>query len=261
VRRGPLLAGFVALLGAAHHATLAMPQQARPAATTQAAQAVRPFGAGERADYEVRFGPLRVGTGSMEITGIETVRGYRVYHSVFRARGGTLFYKVDDRFESWWDVNTLASYRTKQDLDEGRRERTRNFEIFPQEGYFIEDGGEREPTVAEPLDEGNFIYFLRTLPLEVGRTYTFDRYFRPDRNPVTIRVVRRERVTVPAGTYDAIVIQPQIKTRGIFSEDGRAEIWLSDDSRRIMLQMQTRLKFGSLNLYLRSYRPAPAPRP
>jgi len=71
---------------------------------------------------------------------------------------------------------------------------------------------------------------------------------------VTIRVVRRERITVPAGTFNALVIRPQIKTRGIFGEDGKAEIWLSDDERRVMLQMQTQLKFGSLNLYLKSYR-------
>jgi hypothetical protein len=70
---------------------------------------------------------------------------------------------------------------------------------------------------------------------------------------VTIRVLRKEQVKVPAGTFDAVVIQPIIKAKGIFSEDGQAEIWLSDDDRRMMLQMKSRLSFGSLNLYLRSY--------
>ncbi|CAA9349722.1 MAG: hypothetical protein AVDCRST_MAG40-2835 [uncultured Gemmatimonadaceae bacterium] len=215
-----------------------------------------PFGVGERADYEVRFGPLRVGNGTMEITGVDTVRGRPAFHSVMRVRGGTLFYKVDDRYESWWDTTTLSSYRHRQDLDEGRKERERLFEIFPAEGYYLRDGSEeRQPTVAQPLDDGSFFYFVRTIPLQVGRSYTFNRYFRPDRNPVVIRVVRREKVTVPAGTFDAVVIQPQIKTRGIFGENGKAEIWLSDDERRVMLQMQTRLKFGSLNLYLKSYQP------
>ena len=59
---------------------------------------------------------------------------------------------------------------------------------------------------------------------------------------------------MPAGTFEAIVIQPIIKTSGIFSENGRAEIWLSDDDRHIMLQMKSKLSFGSLNLYLTSYR-------
>ena len=55
------------------------------------------------------------------------------------------------------------------------------------------------------------------------------------------------------------MLQPIIKTSGIFSEGGQAEIWLSDDDKRMMLQMKSRLSFGSLNLYLRSYRLDAAP--
>jgi Protein of unknown function (DUF3108) len=49
-----------------------------------------------------------------------------------------------------------------------------------------------------------------------------------------------------------------IKTKGIFSENGHAEIWLSDDDNRIMLQLKSKLSFGSLNLYLKSYLPSPS---
>ena len=114
-----------------------------------------------------------------------------------------------------------------------------------------------KPSVTNPLDDGSFLYFIRTVPLEVGKTYEFDRYFRPDRNPVKITVLRKERIKVPAGTFDAIVIRPSIKSKGIFSENGQAEVWLSDDERHIMLQLKSKLSFGSLSLYLKSYR-APA---
>jgi len=66
---------------------------------------------------------------------------------------------------------------------------------------------------------------------------------------------------VPAGEFDAIVVQPIIKTKGIFSEGGRAEVWLSDDADRIMVQMKSKLSFGSLNLYLTSYQRGAAPAP
>jgi hypothetical protein len=75
---------------------------------------------------------------------------------------------------------------------------------------------------------------------------------------VTIQVLRRERIRVPAGEFDAIVVQPVIKSRGIFCENGHAEVWLSDDENHIMLQMKSGSEIGSLNLYLKSYRPAPA---
>jgi hypothetical protein len=56
---------------------------------------------------------------------------------------------------------------------------------------------------------------------------------------------------VPAGQFTTVVLQPSFKTKGIFSENGQAELWLTDDDRRIMVQLKTKLPFGSLNLYLR----------
>jgi hypothetical protein len=216
----------------------------------------RPFVVGEVLTYDVRFGPLKVGTGTMEVRGIENVRGRDAYHTVFRIDGGIPLYRVDDTFESWFATDDLASLRFHQDQNEGKKERERRYEVFPERRVYTDladDKGE-QPSVSQPLDDGSFVYFVRTVPLEVGRTYEFQRYFKPDRNPVTIRVLRRERVTVPAGTFDAVVIQPIIKTKGVFSEEGRAELWISDDERRMILQMKSRLSFGSIELFLRNVR-------
>ena len=215
-----------------------------------------PFGVGERMEFDVKFGAVRVGSAAMQVNGVESLRGREVYHTVFRVSGGTLFYKVNDRYESWFDVVSLSSLRYKQDIDEGSYERERIFEMFPDRRAFRENDKPEQPSVSEPLDDGSFLYFVRSIPLEVGQTYSFDRYFKPDRNPVTIKVLRREQVNVPAGTFDAIVIQPIIKSKGIFSEGGQAEVWLADDSTRAVLQLKSKLKFGSLNLYLKRYRPA-----
>ena len=74
--------------------------------------------------------------------------------------------------------------------------------------------GEEKPSVEKPLDEGSFIYFMRSVPLEVGKTYSFDRYYQPDKNPVIIKVDRLEHIKVPAGEFDAIVLKPIIKSKG-----------------------------------------------
>jgi hypothetical protein len=156
------------------------------------------------------------------------------------------------------DVETLASLRHRQETREGSRERERQFEIFPDRRVYVENDQEPKPTVEQPLDDGSFLYFIRTIPLEVGQEYSFDRYFRPDRNPVRVQVLRRERVSVPAGTFNAIVIRPIIKAKGVF-ENGRAEVWLSDDSRRLILQIKSKMRIGSLNLFLRSFSPGTTP--
>src|SRR5688572_1748289 len=222
-----------------------------------------PWDVGEKLEYQVKFSFLTVGTGSMEVVGIEPIRGRNAWHTQFRMEGSKFGYDVSYLFDSWGDVTSFASLRFHSDADQNGKERVKRYEIFPDRTVYVEEtpnanGTAEQKSVENPLDDGSFLYFIRTVPLEVGKTYEFQRYFRPDRNPVRIKVLRKERVRVPAGTFNAIVIQPVIKTKGIFSENGHAEIWLSDDDRHIMLQLKSRLSFGSLNLYLKSYYPSPS---
>lgn len=213
-------------------------------------RAVRPFAPGERLDYNISFGPIHVGSGSMELTLGDTLRDQPTYHAVFRITGGTFFYRVDDRIESWFTVDSFASLKFTQNLHEGRYHADRVFDIYPNLRMYVRVGDTARASVADPLDDASFLYFVRTLPLTVGATYRFDRYFQTEGNPVVIRVLRSERITVPAGTFDAIVIQPQITTSGIFSKNGRAEVWLRADGGHEVLQMKSHLAFGSINLYL-----------
>lgn len=224
--------------------------------STRSAPARVPFGVGERLEFDIRFGKLHVGTGSMEVLPLDTVRGRDAWHTIFRLSGGIPFYHVNDRYEDWFDTHTLSSLRYWQDIDEGNYEPKRHYEIFPDRKEYIENDKPPQLSVARPLDEGSFLYFLRTIPLRVGMDTSFNDYFRADRNPVRFKVLRRDTIEVPAGRFAAIVIQPIFESK-LFSEGGHAEIWLSDDENRIMLQMKSHVKFGSLNLYLKSYQPSP----
>lgn len=255
----------IALLLAATATASSAQTPATGTAQTVAASSVKraavPFGPGERMEYDVKFGALHVGSAHMEVVALDNIRGRAAWHTAFWVRGGNFLYRVNDVYESWMDAETLSSLRFWQELEEGGKDTERKFEIYPERSVFIQTSkkpAKEEASVSQPLDDGSFLYFIRTIPLVVGQTYDFNRYFRPDRNPVRIRVLRKERISVPAGTFDAIVVQPVIKTKGIFSENGHAEIWLTDDDRHIMLQLKSRLSFGSLNLYLKSYFPSPS---
>ena len=92
--------------------------------------------------------------------------------------------------------------------------------------------------------------------MEPGATYRLPRYFKADGNPVVIQVLRRETIRVPAGQFRTIVVRPIIQTDGLFGEDGRAEVYFSDDDRRILVLIRSRVSvIGSLSLHLTSYRP------
>lgn len=234
---------------------------ASPAAALKAATASsvagpalphEPFAMGERLDYQVKYGFFSVGNASMQVMGIEELRGVPVLHTRLTVQGGSRIYRVDDQYESWFDPRTFSSIRFLQKIDEGSYEKERSYEIYPDRSTYSENNKPEAATVVGAMDEGTFLYFLRTIPLEVGKTYEFARYFQPDRNPVTVIVLRREAIHVPAGTFNTIVVRPIIKTKGIFSEGGRAQVWFSDDSTRQMVQMKSQLKFGSLSLQLKA---------
>ncbi|HJQ20770.1 MAG TPA: DUF3108 domain-containing protein [Gemmatimonadaceae bacterium] len=214
--------------------------------------ALRPFAVGERLVYSVKVGPIGHGNAVAELRSIDTLRGRTVYHSVFTMNGSLLFFHVDDEYESWFDPTTLVSLRYRQQIDQGSYERNRTYEIFPDLGIYLEPDKTQRATVDQPLDDGAFLYFLRTMPLKVGKTYTFNRYFKPDRNPVTVTVVRRERIRVPAGEFNAVVLQPKIKAKGIFAEGANAEVWIAEDDGRAVLQMRTHMSFGTVQFQLRS---------
>jgi hypothetical protein len=236
------------------------PLSAPPAPPAESATVVnkKAFAPGERLLYDASFGHIHVGHGMMLLAGPDTVRGHTTWRAVFTISGGTFFFRVRDSTVSWFDTTTLSSVRFAQHIREGRYHADRDYQIYPERGTYVRldepEVGEVK-SVREPLDDASFLYFLRTVPLEAGHTYQFNRYFQPEGNPIIIRVVRRERVTVPAGTFNAIVVQPEFKTAGIFSQKGHAEVWLADDSTHMMLMLKSGLSFGSLNLYLTKYSP------
>ena len=207
-----------------------------------------PFVVGEELTYRATFGKIRAGTARMRVDCIEEVRGRPAYHVVFSIDGGVPFFRVRDRYESWIDVETLSSVRHRQEISEGRYRRTTTYEIYPEIASYQKNSDSLVASVSNPLDDGSFIYAVRAAAIEVGETRREDRYFRPDRNPVVLTGLRRETVSVPAGKYSSVVIAPSIRTKGIFSEGGEAQVWFSDDERRVPLQVKS--KFGGFSITL-----------
>lgn len=211
------------------------------------------FPVGETLLFDARFGPFTLGQGMMHVAGIDTIRGVPTLHTVFRLRGAALFYKLDDRMESWFGLDDFASRRFVQDFKEGGKHRLSAYEIFPDSGFYYEAGvAEPRPTSPAPLDDTAFFYFARSLELRPGGRYTFERYFRPDRNPVILEVVGRDTLDTPAGRFPSIVVRPIIKGRGILAESQNPRLWLSDDDRRIVVQMKSTFGgVGTITLVLR----------
>lgn len=217
-----------------------------------------PFSVGEHAEYQVRLGAIRVGSGSLDVVESEIVDGHRTMRTRLHVHGGIPFARVDTRMESWIDEKGLFSRRFEQDQHELSFERHRIFDFFPEQRIFrMRESGEIGRLASEqPLDDVSFIFYARTLPLKVGDRYTIPRYYKEDGNPVVIEVLRKQTIEVPAGTFETIVVQPTIKTDGLFGQGGEAELYFTDDDRRVLVHLRSRVPVvGSLNMSLRSYEP------
>ena len=70
-----------------------------------------------------------------------------------------------------------------------------------------------------------------------------------------VRAIRRDTVEVPSGRYPTVVVRPTIPARGLFAEGGEAELWFTDDARRILVQLKTKFAGFSLSLSLTDARP------
>ncbi len=217
--------------------------------------AVVPFGPGERLEYKVKLGIFNAGEAHMEVLGIDSVRGEPTYHIDVAMKGGLLFgaFKLDSRFETWLDTRLLMSRRYISDESYTGYSSYRSFEFYPDEMYWHQTDEDviGDLPSALPLDDMAFIYFVRSLPLEVGQTRQYSRYFKEEGNPVVIEVLRRDVRETGAGTFNTIVVRPTIKTDGLFKEGGEAELHFTDDENRYLVYMRVGMPVvGSITLHL-----------
>ena len=101
-----------------------------------APHSAHPFTAMEHAEYDVRYGPIHAGNGTLSVLGIDTVRGRDAYRFRMTIGGGVnlLLYKyaLRDTMESWVDTATFTSLRfTQQQWHQGKL-RSKHYEIFPE---------------------------------------------------------------------------------------------------------------------------------
>lgn len=147
-----------------------------------------PFGPGEHLVYKVKVGVINAGYGYMSVLGTEDIRDHPSYQIEMGIRGSVFGLGVNDKYYSWMDVTTFQSWRYIRDVDQVGYEARRHYEFYPDrmtwERQDVEESGPLGS--ATPMDEIAFIYYIRSLPLEVGKSYTIPRYFKEDGNPVVV---------------------------------------------------------------------------
>ncbi|HZI16747.1 MAG TPA: DUF3108 domain-containing protein [Myxococcus sp.] len=217
-----------------------------------AQQAERPFAAGEALPYAVKLGSLGGdGTGHLRVEEAAPLRGEPVVllRFDFETRVGP--FKVKHHSRSWLSTTRMASLRYEVDEQAPVGEKHDQVELFPETRRWEGRRGQGISPSAEPLDELSFLYALRTLPLAPGHIYRLERHYDAKRNPVKVRVLRREPLSVPAGTFDTILVEMEVSDPDRYGGQGVLRLHLTDDARRLPVRIESKVPMaGELVLQL-----------
>ncbi|HET8625096.1 MAG TPA: DUF3108 domain-containing protein [Gemmatimonadales bacterium] len=204
-----------------------------------------PFKVGETLRYTASLGYFPIGEASLSVTGTARERGAETFVFAATGEGGPPGLGVSYQMTSWVGTEKFTSRRFYRRITQAGRTTDQRFIIIPDSGRVRQEGRpEVWGTAAEPLDELAFLYFLRTVPLQVGRSYAWSRYFHTGYNPVRVTVVGRETLNLPNG------VQVPCLALNLTARDASTQVWLSDDARRLPVQLRGKLGFGEVTLRL-----------
>ncbi len=190
----------------------------------------------------------------MSIPDTQWVRGRPCYHVVTTAESNTFFdsfFKVRDRVETFIDVEGIFPWKFEKNIREGKYREDRTVDYDQLNGRVISNN--KDTLRVSPFIQGvlSSFYYVRTVSLKVGKSFDIDSYGDGKVYPIKVLVHKKDRVRVPAGTFDCIVVEPVMRVKGIFNRKGRMAIWLTDDEQKIPVLMKSKIIVGSIDARLK----------
>ena len=211
----------------------------------------------EKLVYNLSWTGIDVGTATQEITDVGPLR--RIVSTARSNDWLSVFYPVEDRIESTVvpDKGPFPgqSLRYRMQMREGNRRRDRELVFERDKGmalYIDHLGNERKevPISPETFDVYASSYYVRHLPLEVGKPVSVSILDNKETRTVQIQVLRTEKIMTILGKVETIVIKPLVPSKGVFEGKGEVTIWLTDDERRIPVRAKTKVTVGSVTAEL-----------
>lgn len=207
-----------------------------PAESGAQTVAALPFAPGEQCVYGGRSRLGRIGTGTL---GVDAAPEGGSYLLRFDFRGRIGIFSVSDRTRSWFDPRAMSSSRFTKRERSPITSRDEDVRMDAGRGRWQDARNGGAMATDSPLDELSFIYYVRSLPLRNGDSYSLSRHYDPTRNPVTIRVIGRGTIDVPAGRFQTIEVEMRVRDPIRYRGEGIIQLHLTDDARRIPVRIES----------------------
>jgi Protein of unknown function (DUF3108) len=98
------------------------------------------------------------------------------------------------------------------------------------------------------------IYFLRTQPLQLGKSFELPISDSGQVYQVPVRVLEKKRMKTILGRVDALLVEADLfGARGMLDGNGKFFIWFTDDPRRIPVGVKIKSEFGTFDVRLKKF--------
>lgn len=225
------------------------------------------FGYGERLDYKVGYKFVTAGVAAFQV-GKEPVyvdgrKCYDIRFDVASLKSLEFIYKVRDKYRTLVDVDGIFPWRFEQQIREGgfSKDFTATFDQVKNSAITTEGTFPVPPYIHDIVSA---FYYIRThdlSKLKKGDAILLQNFFDRETHELKVLVHGRQQIEVEAGVFNTIVVEPIIKSGGLFKSEGRILIWLSDDERKIPVKVSSKILIGSIDAELKSYRGLRGPLP
>lgn len=226
---------------------------------TDTARAGKKLRRGEKMLYSIEYAGINAGYAYLRVDGELTWAGGRkAYHLVNETWSNptfSTFYRVHDRVESFVDYEYLYTLRFQKNIREGKYRHQETVE-FDQENHRAHySTGQVIEMTPESRDILISLFWARLFPLEVGKSLYIDNHTDKKNYPLEVKVYKKETLKTIFGKVECLLVEPVLRTPGLFEHKGRLWVWLTNDQRRIPVLMKSKIIIGSINAVLKEYTP------
>lgn len=211
------------------------------------------YGVGEKLSFDVKYFGVTAGIAILEVKGIENYNNRQVYHIDATARTAPFFesfYRVKDVISTYMDVMGLFSWKYSKKLEEGGYRNTTVMEFDHEKGTAVKNNGDKceiKPFVQDVLSEFYYFRNIFTGQDEVKIDVASDEC---KSYQIVVKKLRYEKITIDAGEFDCVVVQPFLKYEGIFRQKGDIWIWLTNDKNLMPVMIKSQIAIGTIDVVL-----------
>ena len=228
------------------------------------------FQDGEWFKFEMSYsGLVKAGNATLSVKE-SNLDGKEVFHVV--GKGWTTgaikwFFKVKDRYESYFDKKTGAPYKFIRKIDEGGH--TKDIEInFDHKNKIAEVNNKKHNEVKKVATEQDvqdmvsMYYYLRNnidiASLKIGDEIKTNMFFDEENYGFKLKYLGKETIEVEVNGSDVKVktlkFRPYVMAGRVFKEEESLTLWVSGDKNKIPLKIQADLAVGSLRADLVAFK-------